>query len=85
MTTIERLRMVLQSAMDDWDIHIEACPECLAEAMHMCIDGRIIMDRVEVTRHRMAKLEALPPGDEHSGEVPEALRAHLPRLTARAR
>lgn len=51
--------MLLRSAMDDWDIHIEVCPECLIARMHLCIEGQIIVGRVETIRE---KLHALEPG-----------------------
>jgi hypothetical protein len=70
MASVERLRMLVQSAIDDWDIHIESCPECLIEGMHLCDDGAKLMDRFKETRARM-----------HVAEQKEAARMAMGRAT----
>jgi hypothetical protein len=74
MATSERLKLLLQSAVDDWDIHIEVCPECLIARMHLCVEGRIITGRVDTIRE---KLDELQPGRSVDGPA-DPTSVHLP-------
>ena len=85
MESSERLRMILQSAIDDWDIHIENCTECLVEGMHLCDDGAKIMDRVKETRARMHVAEQKEAEVLAMGRASWSERLHLAPITQRPR
>ncbi len=85
MATSEKLKMVLRSAMDDWDIHIEACADCLIQGMQLCIEGQIIMARADALREKLNAVEPKLVLAESIGSAPEGFQLYAIRPTARAR
>ncbi|MGP8072342.1 MAG: hypothetical protein ACLPZM_04335 [Thermoplasmata archaeon] len=85
MTTIEKLNLELESALGDWDFHIDRCPECMAEGVHLCDDGEEITNRVAMARTKLATAELAQDAGEPLGPTSWLHRVHLPEVTQRAR
>ncbi|MGA8663534.1 MAG: hypothetical protein WB809_00465 [Thermoplasmata archaeon] len=84
MTTSDKLRLELDSAVDDWDFHIDRCQECMAEGEHLCGDGADIMERVDVARSRLAFAEQEGLAGHATGWAPWHFRSHSPAVTQNA-
>ena len=85
MAANERQRMVLQTAIEDWDIHVGGCAVCLSEGQNLCDEGAEVFDRVAAAR---SKLDAAvrSEADEAAGiRTGWHLRSSLHSVTVRSR
>jgi len=84
MTTVEKLKLELEAAVDDWDFHVDRCQECMAEGEHLCSDGADIMERVDVARSQLAAAKLEQVEGHSAGWAPWHFRSHSPGVTQNA-